>query len=402
MTKIAVLHLGIKYWPLTEALNLQNGLRGIRGGGMNKYCDLLINNFNDGIKTVIICQKLKGQVATERSGNITTYRMNTIGSRAIRQILMSIFSFFLSLKIIRNEKIDIIHGHMHLNIFIAFWLGKIFNKPVVATPYSFVTMQMNLVFNKIAKFIELKYYQKVDILVFESEENRQKALILRGLSFPNSVVIHTGIPIPKLNSGLRTKNEVVNLLYLGRLVEVKAVDKLILSFLYINPELLKVIHLNIVGEGEEYNELKRLIETNNLSSNITLHGFIEDCSKMFINSDIFVLPSYQEGLSVALLEAMSYGLACIINNFGVPFNKNTVFVIPNNSPKVIAKAITEVISDKVLLAQLKRDSRLEIKKLYTANKFAQEYLQVYRSVLTAHHQQNQHKLTRSINTTNWK
>lgn len=377
MNKLSILHLGIKYWPYSDQVINHPSLQGIRGGGMNKYCALLINNLPPDINTIIICQKIKGQKRYEVEGNIKIYRIPAFGSRATRQIITNLLSFFVSWRIFIKEKIDIIHGHMQPGIFISYLLGKLFRKPVIATPYSFTTIELNFLYNKITKYIESAYYKKVDILVFESEENRNKALTLRGLTFPNSVIIHTGIPVPEMITQSSEKG-LSNLLYIGRLVKIKALENLILSFLHLDKTTLKKIHLNIVGEGELHEKLNNLITENGLGSYITLHGYLEDCTHIVQNSDIFILPSYQEGLSISLLEAMSYGMACIVNNFGVPFKKGSVYEMPDNDPKTIANSIMEIINNEQLFNQLRENAKREIIENYSVNKFAQEYYEVYK------------------------
>jgi glycosyltransferase involved in cell wall biosynthesis len=380
MNRLSVLHLGIKYWPYSDQVINHQSLQGIRGGGMNKYCDLLINHLPQDVNTIIICQKLKGQKRFEKRGNIQIYRVPAFGNRANRQIITNLISFFISWKIFYKEKIDIIHGHMQPGIFVAYFLGKLFRKPVVATPYSFTTIELNFLYNKITKYIESTYYKKVDILVFESEENRNKALTLRNLVFPNSVIIHTGITVPEMimRSG---KREIYNMLYIGRLVKIKALENLILSFMHYDINTLKKIHLNIIGEGELHEKLQNLIIENGLSSSITLHGYLEDCTQISQNSDIFILPSYQEGLSISLLEAMSYGMACVVNNFGVPFKKGSVYEMTGNDPKTIAKSITDIIENTNLFNQLRENARKEIIENYSVHKFAQKYYQIYKKLM---------------------
>ncbi len=371
-----ILHIGIKYWPYSDNLTTDSELIGIRGGGMNKYCDLLINSFPISISSFVICQKLIGQKINEKSGNVSIYRLTTFGGRATRQILTNVLSLFVGMRIIKKENIDVIHGHMQPGIFIAYCLGKIYKKPVVGTPYSFATVEMNYFLNKIAKHIEKKYYPKVDVLVFESEENREKAFNLRKLAFPNSVVIHTGIEIPKISYTHKINNK-FNLFFIGRLVKIKAIDNLLLAIKYLNQKDIDRIHLDIIGEGEMKEKLKRIIDINNLGNVVTLHGYLEDVSPFFINGEIFILPSYQEGLSIALLEAMSFGKACIVNNFGVPFNNGSVFEMENNEPSTIANAISVIINNKTLYKSLCVNSRKEIYDNFSVKKFSETYCDMY-------------------------
>lgn len=70
----------------------------------------------------------------------------------------------------------------------------------------------------------------------------------------------------------------------------------------------------IVGEGELRNELSHLIKENNLDNEVILLGFRSDIDQILGITDIFVLPSLQEGLPVSLMEAMGTGLPCIVSD----------------------------------------------------------------------------------------
>ena len=66
MRGINVLHIGIKNWPFDSSFS-DNELNGIRGGGMNKYCNILLNNLPPNINTHIITQRLGNQEKEEES-----------------------------------------------------------------------------------------------------------------------------------------------------------------------------------------------------------------------------------------------------------------------------------------------------------------------------------------------
>lgn len=67
----------------------------------------------------------------------------------------------------------------------------------------------------------------------------------------------------------------------------------------------------IVGKGSKEEEYKGFIKTHDLESNVQLLGFRSDIPELLHASDLFVFPSYQEGLPVALMEAMSSGVDVI-------------------------------------------------------------------------------------------
>lgn len=74
------------------------------------------------------------------------------------------------------------------------------------------------------------------------------------------------------------------------------------------------IHYVICGHGELSQYLHQLSRELNVLDSISFLGYREDMMEIFQIADIFVFPSFQEGLPVALLEAMAYGLPVICSD----------------------------------------------------------------------------------------
>jgi glycosyltransferase involved in cell wall biosynthesis len=73
---------------------------------------------------------------------------------------------------------------------------------------------------------------------------------------------------------------------------------------------------HIVGTGRIESKLKLLASQLGIDDKIVWHGFQKDVRMLLKASDVFILPSYREGLPNSLLEAMSEGLACIARDVG--------------------------------------------------------------------------------------
>lgn len=371
---IKVLHLGIKYWPYYYTYQNQS-IEGIRGGGLDKYNYMLLNDLPDDVESYIFVQKLIGQSSREIINNIYIYRIKSFGSRASRQIICNIFSFIYAPFIIKKEKINIVHGHQQIGIFFAFLIGKIFSLPSIGTPYSFSTKENRFKFNKIAIWIEKNIYKKVNKLIFETDGNKILAEQELGISFLNSIVINTGIEIPEIKKSY-TNSDIINFFFIGRLVKIKAIDNLILSLNFLEKQSLSKIKIHIIGEGEEFSSLKEIVIKNKFEKYIELHGFVKDTSRFYKDCDVFILPSYMEGLSIALLEAMSYGVASVTNNFNLPFDEETIIKMENNKPETIARTINFIINNRELLSQYGAKSREVIEKEYSIRSFSMRYFQL--------------------------
>jgi len=72
--------------------------------------------------------------------------------------------------------------------------------------------------------------------------------------------------------------------------------------------------LQILGEGEEREHLENLIIDYGLQDEVQLCGVVENIGVKYENAGIFVLPSLYEGTPNALLEAMAYGLPCVVSD----------------------------------------------------------------------------------------
>lgn len=374
--KLKVLHIGIKNYPISSGLKSQD-LKGIRGGGMNKYCDILINSLPNNIHPIIITQRLSGEKKFQIINNVHVYRVKTYGNRAIRQIILNILSFFLSFNIIKKNNIRIVHGHMQIGIFFSYLLSRIHKIKSIGTPYSFATKSQHFSFSRFAKLIEDFVYEKVDRIIFETHENELKAREIRGLSFSNSDVINTGVSVPEDVYLFDHKKKVINLFFIGRIVKIKALDNLILAFDKLEKKIRDQVRLNIIGEGEMQEELEALIKRKNLDKFIKMHGFVEKLEPFYKKSDIFILPSDMEGLSISLLEAMSFGKACIVNNFGVPFQKGEVFIMEDNKDHTIASSISYLIRNRLEIKKLGKKARARIISDFSIKSFSKKYADTY-------------------------
>lgn len=70
----------------------------------------------------------------------------------------------------------------------------------------------------------------------------------------------------------------------------------------------------ICGHGQLHEYLQHLVAELNLEQHVTFLGYREDMLEIFQCADIFLFPSYQEGLPMAMLEAIASGLPIICSN----------------------------------------------------------------------------------------
>ena len=152
-------------------------------------------------------------------------------------------------------------------------------------------------------FLTRLAYARADHVVFQSEDVRRM--------YPEqirrkSTILKNPLPIPRPADKERKKKIVA----LGRLTAQKNHALLIRSFAGFHRQFPEY-SLHLYGEGELEAEMRRLIDSLQLSDCVFLEGNQADVHEQIRDAEQFVLSSDYEGLSNALLECMSMGIACI-------------------------------------------------------------------------------------------
>lgn len=104
--------------------------------------------------------------------------------------------------------------------------------------------------------------------------------------------------------------------HVGRLTPIKNHDFLLSVFAHIK-ELLPNAKLALVGRGECESELRKRAEQLGISDSVLFVGVREDVPSLLSAFDVFVFPSFSEGLAIAVVEAQACGLPCLVST-GVP------------------------------------------------------------------------------------
>ena len=112
----------------------------------------------------------------------------------------------------------------------------------------------------------------------------------------------------------------LNLLCVGRLIERKGQHYLIEAMKRLTDEGFD-LRLNLIGMGDARSAIEAQVVRSGLQNRVRFHGYVprETIAEHYAAAHVFVLPSYNEGMSVALLEAMASRLAVVATpNAGTP------------------------------------------------------------------------------------
>jgi glycosyltransferase involved in cell wall biosynthesis len=117
-----------------------------------------------------------------------------------------------------------------------------------------------------------------------------------------------------------------------------------------------LVHLEIIGDGAQREQIEKFISDNNLADNITLLGWQGNVETFMRTWDIFAMSSLWEGLPCAIIEARLNKLPVIAYNVGgiseVIFDKKNGFLVTPNDWQVLAERIALTAQDSNLRTSL--------------------------------------------------
>jgi len=140
------------------------------------------------------------------------------------------------------------------------------------------------------------------------------------------------------------------------------------------------------GTGFGQESIERAISDADLNDTIRVLGFVEDIPMLLTAGDIFCLPTYSEGLSIAIMEAMAVGLPVAASDIGgnpeLVINGITGVIFPSRNPSALADALRPLLDDRGLRFKMADESRSRLKKLFTASRMTENYAKLYSDLMS--------------------
>lgn len=182
----------------------------------------------------------------------------------------------------------------------------------------------------------------------------------------NICVLRNAVMIPQ--GAAKWDESQTELCYLGVLIPRKGVADLLHALKLLQQQgLERPVHLTVAGTGEAEQYLQQLSRELGLEEQVRFTGWVdgEEKRKLLLSSQCFVLPSYNEGLPVCVLEAISCAVPTVSTNVGsvdeaIRDGENGRLVQPGD-PQALAEAIRWVTSDRerweVLSSSAKQTAR---------------------------------------------
>jgi glycosyltransferase involved in cell wall biosynthesis len=351
-------------------------------GGVEKHCECLaVNLVKNGCDVTVITRKPYVDKEIREFKGVKLIPIPTIRQKALEAFLHTLIGVFVALR----YKPDILHIQA-IGPALFTPLARLLGMKVILTSHG--SNYKHLKWGKFAKlvlklgeFLGVRFAEEViTVSTCIADEIKQK-YNRETIAIPNGVIV---------KKCSKNTSEIANydlikgkyILAVGRFVPEKGFDVLIDAFNILQLDGWKLVIVGRADHEDKYNF--DLIERARKNRNIILTGFLTEYQlhELYNYAGLFVLPSYYEGLSIVLLEAMSHGLSCIASD--IQANRNVElgqdrFFKTGNIPDLAFKI------EKYINNNLTTDERIKqinmIAEKYDWDKIACRTLEVYKRVI---------------------
>jgi len=279
-----------------------------------------------------------------------------------------------------------LHIHItHLMAATAGFVRKQTGLPVITKISGFYEFEGG-VLDQQKRFKPLNYFlrlglRKVDYVQTISVQTREK-LIAACFKSDQICFIPNGIDIGQ-QPQVRELQKPVVIGYCGRLREVKGVHVLIEAISKVRqrrPEL--AIQLSIAGDGTSKNALQAQAESQGIADVIEWLGLIEDTHAYLRSIDVYIQPSFAEGLPNSVMEAMSEQLPVIVTDIGgnndLIEHKKTGLLFPAGDSDALADCIFNMVDEVDHRHKMARAARAFIEERYDIKQVVSRLAELYR------------------------
>ncbi|MBZ2166314.1 glycosyltransferase family 4 protein [Methanobacterium spitsbergense] len=292
----------------------------------------------------------------------------------------------LFFKLIQEKhNFDIIHAHSHLFLSTnqCALIRKLKSTPLVITNHGLISQTVPMKLQKIYLPTIGKWtFQSADKVITYTEEGKSSIINL-GVNPDKIEVIHNGIDT-NLFTPKQQESKNKQLLWVGRYIHGKGVQYLIEAFKIVSEEY-DDLKLLMVGDGPLKENINKQINHLGLNRKITQKKFIpnSEIPDLYRNSDIFVLPSLEEGVPRTILEAMSCEIPVVCTKLPqlIDIINECGIMVPKKDPEALAEGIIKILSDKSLSLKFGKNGRYKIINGFSWENTVKKTLKLYETLI---------------------
>ncbi|MGB5811724.1 MAG: glycosyltransferase family 4 protein [Polyangiales bacterium] len=305
-------------------------------------------------------------------------------------------------RLMLREKYDLVHTHAPVASVVGRTAAKLARvERIVYTAHGFYFHE-NMPKPQYAMYhgVEKAIAHVTDRILVQSREDYQTALRTRLGSSRKITYLGNGIdldrfdPDAKAQPGLRESLGIPAsagpiIAMTGRITEEKGLGELVEAVSILQPKFPD-LHLLVIGgqlstERDAFEQrLVTFIEDRQLTSHVTLAGFQRDVAPLLALADVFVLPSYREGLPRSVLEAMAMQLPVVATDIRgcreAVADHVTGLLVPIKDSQRLADAIRHVLTDSDLAATFGRAGRERVETQFDEHLVFERLERCYRDL----------------------
>ena len=288
-----------------------------------------------------------------------TYVESYIDGSKFKKFMKAICGYFIFLKVLLFNRPNIVHIHSSFGpsfyrklpfIYLAFW----FKIPIINHIHGADFDEFYISASKRKKEKIKRVYDKCDYLIALSDEWKER--LSQIVPKEHIVIIENYSTIHKDALEDRLKRNVNNkVLFLGEIGERKGCFD-IPSVVELVVRSIPDVQFILAGSGseEDENKVKTLLREKKVDQNVSFPGWVrdEEKDKLLRESDLFFLPSYNEGMPMSVLDAMGYGLPVVSTNVGgipkIVINGKNGYCCSPGDVENLAKHITGILENENL------------------------------------------------------
>lgn len=257
------------------------------------------------------------------------------------------YSFSLGMLLrLRKAEFDVVHGHCYHAFPMHFSALAKCKKFVVSTHFhgaGHSAFRNSLI--KLFRPIGNLALKKADSIITVSEYEKTLLVNQFNIDSDSCTVIPAGVDFSEFVGLNRRERGFRSVLYVGRLEAYKGVQYLLQAL----PELPNDVVLKIVGDGHLKNFLKEMTNDLDIGKRVSFYNGLprRELLQLFVDAEVFVLPSRYEAYSLVVAEALAAGTPCVVANSSALkewIDGETCFGVDHPiTPEKLAKAIITVL-----------------------------------------------------------
>ncbi len=196
----------------------------------------------------------------------------------------------------------------------------------------------------------------------------------------NTLVLHLPVSLPVQAAVRDTMGSPATLMCPGYLIERKG-QRYLIEAVHLLRQMGVTVRVLFAGDGEMRSELETLVAEQQLQQQVTFLGHVVHAELLDMLAsgqvDAVVLPTLHEGIPVALIEPMAYGIPVISTNVGgVPelLEGEAGIMVPSKDPAALAEAIRRVVGDPALGRRIGQNGRRRVEDGWAAPRIVAQLL----------------------------